>query len=237
MVHIQLNTHKIFLDELSESGRDQRYLNSAKQALQKVFSLQLQTVESDVPIILKSRAYEDGALDKIVKFQNEANAFASRLCWEGGLRAHELFTLERSYDLAPSSHRDWDPRRFAFMQDIVVYSVRGKGGLARNIAISVELAEQLERRRLPNPILRRSRGVNYLSNYEIGGGASFSQSFSTASSKALGFSNGAHGLRHSYAQRRLLELKSGGIDSLSAMEIVSQELGHFRLDIVLAYLR
>lgn len=226
-----------FLDELSEEGRDQRYLNSVKQALQKAYNLKLQTVESDEPIILKSRAYPEGSVTAIVNYQNEANGFTTRLCWEAGLRAHEAFTLERACDLAPSSHREWDPRRFAFMNDVVIYSVRGKGGLARNAAISTELAAELELRRLPKPVQRRSRGINYLAHYDIGGGASFSQSFSEASQKALGYSHGAHGLRHSYAQRRLHDLKAGGIDTLTAMLILSQELGHFRPDIVLAYLR
>ncbi|MFZ2327411.1 MAG: hypothetical protein WAW73_10870 [Rhodoferax sp.] len=226
-----------FMDELAESGCDQRYLNSVKQALQKAYGVKLQTVESDVPIILKSRTYPEGSVAAIVKHQNSQNGFTTRLCWESGLRAHESFTLERACDLEPSSHRAWDSRRFAFMKPAVIYSVRGKGGLARNVAISTELAAELELRRLPKPVLRRSRGINYLSQYDIGGGASYSQSFSEASKKALGYSHGAHGLRHSYAQRRLQDLKAGGIDTLSAMLILSQELGHFRPDIVLAYLR
>lgn len=234
--HLAEHTQE-FMDELSECGRDQRYLNSVKQALQKTFGLKLETVESDAPIILKSRAYTQDEVSKIIPFQNSENALATRLCWEGGLRAHEVFTLDRACDLMPSAHRQWDTRRFASMQEIVIYTVRGKGGLARNVAFSNELAIELELRRLPNPVLRKNRGVNYWSHYAIGGGSSFSQSFSVASMKALGFSNGAHGLRHSYAQRRLKELKSGGIDSLSAMLILSQELGHFRPGIVLAYLR
>lgn len=226
-----------FMEELSEIGRDQRYLNSVKQALQKTFGLKLQTVKSDVPIILKSRAYEADVVTEIVKLQTDANAFGTRLCLEAGLRAHELFTLERSFDLAPTSHREWDPRRFSFMQQVVIYTVRGKGGLIRNVALPKDLAAKLELRRLPNAVIRKSRGINYMSQYDVGGGASFSQSFSEASRKALGYSHGAHGLRHSYAQRRMKELKLGGMDSPTAMLILSQELGHFRPDIVLAYLR
>ena len=226
-----------FMDELSELGRDQRYLNSVKQALQKGFNLKLQTVKSDVPIILKSRAYSQDEVSAIIKFQEDENAFTTRLCLEAGLRAHEALTLERACDLSPAAHREWDPRLFSFMGPVVLYTVRGKGGLARNVALSIDVAAELEMRRLPKPVLRRSRGINYLSHYAIGGGAGFSQSFSRASSKALGHSRGAHGLRHTYAQRRLQELKSGGLDTLNAMLILSQELGHFRPDIVLAYLR
>ena len=51
------------------------------------------------------------------------------------------------------------------------------------------------------------------------------------------FSNGGHGLRHSYAQERMAELKSLGLARAIALETVSQELGHFRAEITEVYLR
>ncbi|KAG1682859.1 Valine--tRNA ligase [Nymphon striatum] len=47
----------------------------------------------------------------------------------------------------------------------------------------------------------------------------------------------AHGLRHSYAQERMGELRSQGLTREYALEIVSQELEHFRPDITEIYLR
>ena len=42
-------------------------------------------------------------------------------------------------------------------------------------------------------------------------------------------------MRHSYAQERMRELQRMLLRS-DALEVVSQELGHFRRDITLAYL-
>ncbi|MGH8490682.1 MAG: hypothetical protein ACREXS_17910 [Gammaproteobacteria bacterium] len=55
--------------------------------------------------------------------------------------------------------------------------------------------------------------------------------------RALGWSTGAHGLRHAYAQERMCELQAHGKSYNLARELVSQELGHFRGDIVEVYLR
>lgn len=49
--------------------------------------------------------------------------------------------------------------------------------------------------------------------------------------------DGTHGLRHSYAQERITELQEAGKVYNEAREIVSQELGHFRADVVETYLR
>ena len=48
---------------------------------------------------------------------------------------------------------------------------------------------------------------------------------------------GAHGLRHGYAQSRFAELTARGLTDLHAKEILAQELGHFRVEIVDVYLR
>ncbi|MDQ6995347.1 MAG: site-specific integrase, partial [Mariprofundaceae bacterium] len=77
---------------------------------------------------------------------------------------------------------------------------------------------------------------NYSQNYNIGAGHAFSASFSRASTVALGRSNGAHGLRHSYAQNRMNELKNTH-SYKESLTIVSQEMGHFRPEITEVYLR
>lgn len=83
----------------------------------------------------------------------------------------------------------------------------------------------------------RDREIYYQSNYDVGFGQALSESFSAASHKALGWSNGFHGLRHSYAKRRLSIMLASGVRPLLALKILSQELGHFRLDITFYYLR
>jgi integrase len=100
-----------------------------------------------------------------------------------------------------------------------------------------ELAERLEERRLYEPKQVTDRGVHYEQRYDIGAGKQFTDSFSKASDRALDWSTGAHGLRHSYAQERMDELQSMGYDRDTALETVSQEMGHFRPDITEVYLR
>lgn len=226
-----------FLFELAEEERDQRYIDSSKRALDVTFSVKLSRVESEVPIILESRSYSFSEVEQVLNFQTPRNRFATELCFAAGLRAHEALTLRRGEELAPSPHRTWDMGRFTALSNYKIYTVEGKGGLCRNVAIPLALAERLERRRLAAPVKCEDRGIFYESVYDIGGGQALSQSFTTASKRALGFSNGFHGLRHAYAKKRLADLIGSGLDTEYAMKILSEELGHFRVEIVLAYLR
>ncbi len=118
-----------------------------------------------------------------------------------------------------------------------IYTVKGKGGLIRNVLIPNALATQLEQGRLAQPITVRDREINYLQRYDIGGGHKWSCSFSKASDRTLFFSNGGHGFRHSYAQERMAELRIFGLRRAIALETVSQELDHFRAEIIEVYLR
>ena len=117
------------------------------------------------------------------------------------------------------------------------YTVQGKGGLTREIRIPNHVSVQLEEKRLPTPMLIVDRGVNYVSHYNVMGGQSFSNAWSKSSATHYGFSHGAHGLRHSYAQQRMREIQNNGTNYKDALGIVSQELGHFRPDITTEYLR
>lgn len=226
-----------FLFVLAEEEHDQRYIDSSKRALNVTFSVKLSRVESEVPIILNSRSYLSAEVEQVIKLQSPRNRFAAELCLAGGLRAHETLTLRRFEELKPSTHRTWDIGRFTAFGDHKLYSVCGKGGLVRNVAIPPGLADRLEQTRRVTPIKCKDRGIFYNHVYDIGGGQALSQSFTSASKKALGFSNGFHGLRHSYAKKRLTDLIVSGLDTERAMNILSQELGHFRTEIVLAYLR
>ena len=117
------------------------------------------------------------------------------------------------------------------------YTVVGKGGLVREVLLTRELAAAVEARRLEEPRLVVDRGVQYVQCYTIGGGRSWSQSFSSASRRELGFSNGGHGLRHSYVQERMDELQPRGMAYEQARATVAQEVGHFAGETTEAYLR
>ena len=99
-----------------------------------------------------------------------------------------------------------------------------------------DLAARLEATRRDEPERITDRGIHYQSHYAIGGGQRWSNSVSAASERVLGWSTGAHGLRHSYAQERMNELQYS-LNRERALETVSQEMGHFRPEITETYLR
>ena len=73
--------------------------------------------------------------------------------------------------------------------------------------------------------------------YDLAGGNAWSKSFQRASVTALGQSLGAHSVRHTFAQERMSTHMDSGKDFEGALRLTSQELGHFRPEIALAYLR
>ncbi|MGE6106154.1 site-specific integrase, partial [Aeromonas veronii] len=162
------------------------------------------------------------------------HGLATELAYAAGLRAHELLTLrrgeERAADPRPALASKWQGRNG------VIYTVHGKGGLVREVLLPHALAERLEAVRLDAPLAITDRGIHYQSHYDIGGGQRWSNSVSAASERALGWSTGAHGLRHSYAQERMAELQAS-LSSDAALTTVSQEMGHFRPEITETYLR
>lgn len=216
----------------------QKTLNRDIRAIEILLSTKLQRVTSNVPqsgLSLQSRVYSRDQIALIQQAQSEANAFSTQVAWEAGLRASELLSLRRSDEASASHHRKWHSRRFSGL-DGVVYIVKGKGGLIREVMLSQETASRLEVHRLPAPIEVHDRGIKHHKYYDIRGGQSWSQSFRAASKRTLGWSKGGHSLRHTYAQRRILQL-SARFSFSTAKQIVSQELGHFRKDIIHAYLR
>ncbi|WP_233874457.1 hypothetical protein [Paraburkholderia adhaesiva] len=223
-----------FLDEYAES-RGQKSVDQARQALQKTFAVTLPTVESLIKTAARDRTYTFDELTQVIKYQTHKNQLATLLCFDAGLRAHECITLAPRCDGSPSTHRDWSPERFAGLTDIVIYLVTGKGGLTREVAVSIELSDALQKLLRSAPVVIQDREVNYRSSFAIGGGQALSSSFSRASELAIGQSRGLHGLRHSFARRRLATLCTL-FPPRDALLILSQELGHFRPSITLNYI-
>lgn len=196
----------------------------------------LPVIKSELDQALRSRAYTRAQVELVAQAQQARNSLSTQLAHAAGLRAHELLTLrpiaERQPDPRPSL-----PEKFSGREPGVPYTVTGKGGLTREVRIPHSLAAQLEARRLQTPVRVTDRGVHYTQHYAIGGGHTWSQSYSSASTRALGWSTGAHGVRHSYAQSRMRELQNLGLMRDAALQTVSQELGHFRPEITEVYLR
>ena len=214
----------------------QKTLDLDRQAIQMHLGLRLEVVRSDRESALSTRSYTPAQVERIANAQSETNGLATRLAYHAGLRAHELLTLRPAGERSASGHRQWSADRFAGREG-VRYTVVGKGGLVREVLLTRELAEAVEARRLEEPRLVVDRGVQYVQCYTIGGGRSWSQSFSSASRRELGFSNGGHGLRHSYVQERMDELQRRGMAYEQARATVAQEVGHFAGETTEAYLR
>jgi len=214
----------------------QKTLDLDRQAMQMHLGVRLEVVKSEKETHLSTRSYTTAQVERIASAQSERNSLATRIAHSAGLRAHELLTIRPTGERHASTHREWSADRFAG-RDGERFTVEGKGGLVREVLLSRGLAAQLEVTRLAEPQQMTDRGVNYIQYYDIGGGRAWSQSFSAASQRELGFSNGAHGLRHSYAQERMDELQRNGMKYDDAKGTVAQEVGHFDKETTEAYLR
>ena len=229
-----------YLDERRKTVR-QKTLDLDRQALQILPQIgKLDRIESRLdpsPLEAGGRAYTPVQVQMVAAAQSERHALATEIAHAAGLRGHELLTLRRADEQAASTHRKWSAERFEGRPDSVRYTVVGKGGLKREVALPGYLAARLEEKRWERPKTVTDRGIRYTQHYDLGGGLAWSRSFSAASKRALGWSTGGHGLRHSYAQERIEDLQQDGHTYDSALGLVSQEMGHFRADITEVYLR
>lgn len=226
-------------EQIGQKALDQE--RQAIQLMQQHVSHQLApgerlpVVRSELTQALESRSYTPAQVAAVADRQHDANRLATEIAHAAGLRAHELLTLRPAAE-RPADDRPARNEKFA-VRDGERYTVVGKGGLCREVSLPRELADRLEASRLAEPQRVTDRGVHYTQHYAIGGGQRWSNSWSQASNATLGWSNGAHGVRHSYAQERMGELQRAGLSYRDALETVSQEMGHFRPEITEVYLR
>lgn len=225
-----------YLEQRVAHGIGQKQLDADRTALRFLLQQELDKVKALEPQELKPRAYTNQQIDMVRERQKPHNTIATDLVRHGGLRAHELHTIRRLDEGQAAPHRTWHTDRFMGRQG-VRYIVIGKGGLSREIMIPYPLAERLETWRIDQrPVTDRQ--IHYEGKrYSIGGGQAWSESFSRASSAELRWSKGGHGLRHSYAQDRYIELMCHGCIEGHALRIIGQEMGHFRDDVTKTYFR
>lgn len=232
---------------LEQRGQEvsQSTLDSERLALQYTMQLtgqlskeqdeKLVRVKSELDEAKRSRFYTQEQKDLVKNCQTEKHRLITEIASATGMRAHEILTMlprnEREPDKRPTNVEKFLGRKGN------LFTTQGKGSLIREVMIPTELALALQRYRLGEPVRVVDRGVVYWSHYDLPGGHKWSDSFSKASNRTLGWSRGAHGLRHTYAQERMRELQSHGVTYNLALETVSQEMGHFRADITLVYLR
>lgn len=215
----------------------QSWLDTHRRALELTLGVKLERIKSEVEIIRSTRSYAKGQPEMVAEAQAERNAISTRIARYAGLRAHELFTIRPIAEQPPSSRRRWKSALFQGRAEWARYTVVGKGGLCREVRLSPVLAAALEQRRRAEPVTVRDRGVFYKIYYDIGGGNAWSKSFTVASQRALGWSNGGHGMRHNYAQERMDDYQGMGYSYREALAYVAQELGHFAPSTTEVYLR
>ena len=197
---------------------------------------------SDAPT--QGRAYSPEQIREIINHQSIVYALMTEIAHSAGLRASELNTLRPASEYPPNIPESrasqlvdtrWDGREGR------KYVVTGKGGLEREIQLPQKLSERLEAFRLDEPrIVHAGRGEDgreFEQFYDLPAGDKWAKDFSEASKELFGWSHGAHGLRHSFAQERVKELQFRGMTWDQARLTVSQELGHFRLSETNTYLR
>jgi len=225
-----------FMDELTEVFTQKR-IDDYRAALSITFKKKLPYFKSEIASNLSSRNYYLSEVLLIIENLQEKNAISILLCFFMGVRAHELCALRRLDEAKKSKSRKWSDDRFLGMSNYQIYLVTGKGGLVREVAIPNQLSIVIERTRFDFPKIVYDRGIKYESFYRLGYGKALSESFSRASQKILNWSTGLHGLRHTYAQGRMFKLINLSVNYEIALKIVSEELGHFRPNITLCYLR
>ncbi|MAD89034.1 MAG: integrase [Pseudoalteromonas sp.] len=239
--YLQARREEVSITKICSKEKDweilsQKTLDAERKALSVMLGKDLERVFTTQDKRKASRSYTNEQIENIKNAQSHKNKLCTELSRASGLRAVELLTIKRIDEDTKSNARKWRDDRFHGMEG-VRYVVTGKGGLKREVLIPTELAKRLEEHRLDVPKKVYDREVEIKTFYDLSGGHKFSESFSAASKRTLGFSHGAHGLRHSYAQERYLTLRHLGKSERDAKAILSQELGHFRPQIVEVYLR
>jgi integrase len=214
----------------------QKTVDQHRQALTLVFCVTLPSFDADVPTLTVGRACSEPQMKQIAAHQEPHNALGTNLAFYSGLRATDVIELREAHLLQPEENRPWRSDLFKGLpSNGVIYRTIGKGGLARSVWIPLELHLLLQSRRLNAPRAIVDRKVDRALHFDVSGGQKLSQSFSSSSIRTLGYSTGLHGCRYAYAQRRLETLLGMGVSPLDCLEIISQELGHLRLDISLVY--
>lgn len=226
-----------YLKERSKTVK-QKTLDLDRQALNMNFNFgqKLVFLQSQVATIKEDRAYSKSALALLIARADPPLRLAIEVAVYAGLRPVELISIALP-DVLTESARDWSQQRFLGRIYDEPFCVVGKGGLIRQVRLEASLALRLKELARPFPITVTDREIHRKSYFLLPGGLEFSQEFSLLSMQVLGFSHGAHGLRHSFAQQRLIALICLGQDPISAIEVLAQEMGHFSTKNTMTYLQ
>lgn len=238
------NAAEQFLEERKEQGWGQKTLDRDRHALEFAIQKKLDVVKSERgpkgELASLPRAYTFEQMKAVASMQTEKNALMTEIAFHAGLRAHEGFTIRPEFMVKKFNARNWSQHMFIGRERGVIYIVTGKGGLQRRVMLPKDLAVRLQDLAFDRPrnILDRERGIIYKDVlYDLGSGKNWSRSFTRAALKVLGWSRGAHGLRHSYVQNRMSELDAVRVSHRESLRAVANEVGHFSEKTTYTYLR
>lgn len=217
----------------------QAALNLSRQALNfhLFYQKPIPFVTSIVEHKLTNRAYNPKQIDMLVAAASLKMGLSIRIAQHAGLRAVELITITPTKQLQESPRDGWKSERFLGREHETSFTVHGKGGLCREVRLPPSLAIQLLASARLKSVVVKDREVNHSSYFDLVGGANFSAQFSSLSSEVLGKSTGAHGLRHTFAKKRLHDLMCAGLAFSDALQVLANELGHFSTANTFTYLR
>ncbi len=238
------NSAEQFLEERKEQGCGQKTLDRDRHALEFAIQEKLDVVKSvqgsKGELASLPRAYTFEQMKAIASVQSEKNALMTEIAYYAGLRAHEGFTIRPEFMVRQFNDRNWSEHMFKGRERGVFYIVKGKGGLQRRVMLPKDLAVRLQDLAFDRPrvVFDRERGIIYKDvHYDLGAGKNWSRSFARAAQKVLGWSRGAHGLRHSYVQNRMSELDAVRVSHRESLRAVANEVGHFSEKTTYTYLR
>jgi integrase len=215
----------------------QSTLDGDRLALQRVLNRPIPYVVAKIPTPLEVRAYLPIQVTTLCANAVPDLSLSIALAVDCGVRAAELLSLAPVSKLR-EDYRPWHPSRFLGREaPFQLFCVVGKGGLKRNVAISKVLADEVKSKLLASPREFVDRQIKVTQFVNLLGGHRLSRQFTELSKATLEFSNGFHGLRHSYARRRIAELQLAGLNFKEALLALSSEVGHFSTANTLTYLR
>jgi len=164
----------------------------------------------------EARAYADPR-QLVACIQNTDHQLAAAIQLEANSRVREVSNITK-HDLQGLKP---DPRTGQIMG---WYATRGKGG------------KHLEKMLCPGTYSKLEGHIKEHGAFRVNGDK-YSESLRQAAKVSGQQYHGSHGLRWNCAQERYRELQGHGLTSLESMKVVSEELGHNRLDITMHYLR
>ena len=188
----------------------------------------------------ENRANTLGEAQAIIDRLDPDDALSACLVANTAVRVSEPPTLADPRDRPPSRHRTWSAERYDGMGPGGEYTVIGKGGLVMPIWVPQHLVRAIEAKRLPVPVWEKDhRGTWFRRYFDLPGGSAFGKRYAVASKAVVGERGhkGVHGLRHMFAQIRLVYHMDQGRSYKEARRLVSQQVGHFRDQITKTYLR